>query len=109
MGTDTWQGVTANAVTVAYATEGRSGDRGSAPTFTQPELVAKKAHGFVAVSIEMMQDRSDIASELTTLFSEAKDTYEEGAVRCRCRHHGISRGRRARRCNTPRWPRPSTT
>jgi len=76
VGTDTWQGVTANAVTVAYAAEAAAATE-VGPTFTQPELVAKKAHGFVAVSIEMMQDRADIGAELTTLFAEAKDTYEE--------------------------------
>jgi HK97 family phage major capsid protein/HK97 family phage prohead protease len=77
VGTDTWHGVTANAVTVAYVTEAAPATE-VGPTFTQNELIAKRAHGYVAVSMEMMQDRADIAGELAGLFAEAKDTYEEG-------------------------------
>jgi HK97 family phage major capsid protein len=75
-GTDTWRGVTSTAVTVAYALEAAATTEG-APTLAQPELIVKRAQGFATVSYEIMQDRADLGSELSRLFAEAKDTYEE--------------------------------
>lgn len=76
VGTDTWQALTATAITAAYATEAAAATE-QGPTFARPSYIAKRAHAFVTVSYEMAQDRPDIAAELTTLFSEAKDTLEE--------------------------------
>ena len=75
-GTDTWRGVTSTAVTVGYALEAAATTEG-APTLAQPELIVKRAQGFATVSYEIMQDRADLGSELSRLFAEAKDTYEE--------------------------------
>ena len=75
-GTDTWQALTANAITAAYATEAAAATE-QGPTFTKPEYVVKRAHAFVTASYEMAQDRADLASELGVLFQEAKDTLEE--------------------------------
>jgi len=76
VGTDTWRALTATAIAASYATEAAAATE-QGPTFARPEYIAKRAHTFVTVSYEMMQDRPDIAAELTTLFSEAKDTLEE--------------------------------
>src|SRR3990167_7675702 len=77
-GTDTWQALTATAITAAWATEAAAATE-QGPTFVKPEYVAKRAHAFVTASYEMVQDRSDLASELGTLFSEAKDNLEENS------------------------------
>lgn len=76
VGTDTWQALTATAITAAYAAEADAATE-QGPTFARPEYIAKRAHAFVTVSYEMAQDRPDIAAELSTLFGEAKDTLEE--------------------------------
>jgi len=75
-GTDTWQALTATAITAVYATEAAAATE-QGPTFARPEFIAKRAHAFVTVSYEMMQDRPGLAGELTTLFAEARDTLEE--------------------------------
>jgi HK97 family phage major capsid protein len=75
-GTDTWQALTATAITAAYATEGAAANE-QGPTFARPEFIVKRAQAFVTASYEMMQDRSDLAAELGTLFGEAKDNLEE--------------------------------
>jgi len=76
VGTDTWQAVTAGAVTAAYALEAAAATE-QGPTFTQPAFVAKRAHVAITASYEMLADRSDLASEMAVLISEAKDTLEE--------------------------------
>lgn len=76
VGTDTWQALTATAITAAYATEAAAATE-QGPTFARPEYVAKRAHAFVTASYEMMQDRPGLAAELGSLFGEAKDNLEE--------------------------------
>lgn len=76
VGTDTWQAITANAITAAYALEAAAADE-QGPTFTQPAYVVKRAHAAVTASYEVLSDRSDLASELAVLIGEAKDTLEE--------------------------------
>jgi HK97 family phage major capsid protein len=78
-GTDTWQALTATAVTAAYGTEAVTADE-QGPTFARPEFIVHRAFAFVTASYEMMQDRSDLAAELGTLFSEAKDNVEENKM-----------------------------
>jgi HK97 family phage major capsid protein len=75
-GTDTWQALTATAITAAYALEAAAATE-QGPTFARPEYIAKRAHAFVTASYEMAQDRADLPSELGTLFGEAKDNLEE--------------------------------
>ena len=43
----------------------------------EPTYTVQTASAFATLSIETMQDRPDITGELTSLFSEAKDTLEE--------------------------------
>lgn len=76
VGTDTWQALTATAITAAYATEAAAATE-QGPTFARPEYVAKRAHAFVTASYEMAQDRPGLPAELGRLFGEAKDTLEE--------------------------------
>lgn len=76
VGTDTWQALTANAITAAYATEAAAATE-QGPTFTRPEFIAKRAHAFVTVSYEMAQDRPSLPADLGKLFGEARDTLEE--------------------------------
>jgi HK97 family phage major capsid protein len=75
-GTDTWQALTATAITAAYALEAAAATE-QGPTFARPEFIVKRAHAFVTASYEMAQDRSDLAAELGTLFGEARDNLEE--------------------------------
>lgn len=71
-----WRTVTVGAATAAYATEAAAATE-QGPTFGQPTYTVQRAHAFATVSIETMEDRSDIAGELTAVFAEAKDTLEE--------------------------------
>jgi HK97 family phage major capsid protein len=76
VGTDTWQALSATAITAAYALEAAVVNE-QGPTFTRPEYIVKRAQAFVSASYEMMQDRADLAAELGVLFQEAKDNVEE--------------------------------
>jgi HK97 family phage major capsid protein/HK97 family phage prohead protease len=76
VGTDTWQALTATAITAAYATEAAAATE-QGPTFARPEFIAKRAHAFVTVSYEMAQDRPSLPGDLGTLFGEAKDNLED--------------------------------
>lgn len=75
-GTDTYQALTATAITAAYAAEAAAATE-QGPTFARPEFIAKRVHAYVTASYEMMQDRPGLPAELGTLFGEAKDTLEE--------------------------------
>lgn len=78
VGTDTWHGVTSTAVTAVRATEALASVN-SSPTFAQPEVIVKRVQSLVVFSNEMEQDRPDLASEMASLFAEAKDTEEENS------------------------------
>jgi len=71
-----WRTVTVGAITAGYGTEGLAASEGG-PTFGQPSYTVQKAQAFATVSIETLEDRPDITSELTAAFAEAKDTEEE--------------------------------
>lgn len=71
-----WRTVTVGAITAGYGTEGLAASEGG-PTFGQPTYTVQKAQAFATVSIETLQDRSDITSELTSVFAEGKATEEE--------------------------------
>ena len=78
VGTDTWQGVTATAVTAVRALEAAAATD-SSPTFAQPSVIVKRVQSTVVYSIEMGQDRPDIGVEMAKLIAEAKDTEEEAS------------------------------
>jgi HK97 family phage major capsid protein len=76
VGTDTWNAVTATAVTATRTTEAAAATE-QGPTFAQPQYIVTRAQGQITASFEMFQDRADLASELATLIAEAKDNEEE--------------------------------
>lgn len=78
VGTDTWQALTATAITAAWAAEAAAATE-QGPTFARPEFVAKRGHAYVTASYEMVQDRPGLPAELGQLFGEAKDTLEENS------------------------------
>jgi len=78
VGTDTWQALTATAITAAWALEAAASDQ-QGPTFARPEFIAKRAPAFVTASYEMAQDRPSLDAELGVLFGEAKDNLEENS------------------------------
>jgi HK97 family phage major capsid protein/HK97 family phage prohead protease len=71
-----WRTVTVGAVTSAYVTEAAAATE-QGPTFGQPTYTVQRGHAFATVSIETLQDRPDIGSELSSVFAESKATYEE--------------------------------
>jgi HK97 family phage major capsid protein/HK97 family phage prohead protease len=71
-----WLQATVGAITAAYGAEAATTSEGG-PTFDRPSYTVQTARAFATVSIEAMEDRPDITDELTSLFSEAKDTLEE--------------------------------
>jgi HK97 family phage major capsid protein/HK97 family phage prohead protease len=71
-----WRTVTVGAITVSYGLEASPATEGG-PTFGQPTYTVQTCKGFATLSIETMQDRPDIGEELTKVFAESKDTYEE--------------------------------
>jgi HK97 family phage major capsid protein len=68
--------VTVANVTSAYVAEPTAATE-QGPTFGQPSFTVYRAHAFATVSFETLQDRPDIAPELTAVFAESKATYEE--------------------------------
>lgn len=76
VGTDTFHGATAAAVTIARAAEAAATTEGGG-AIGQIELIASRVQAAVTASIELFQDRPDLASEIASLISEAKDTEEE--------------------------------
>jgi HK97 family phage major capsid protein len=78
VGTDTWQALTATAITAAWASEAAAATE-QGPTFARPEFIAKRGHAYVTASYEMVQDRPGLPAELGQLFGEAKDTLEENS------------------------------
>ena len=76
VGTDTYNGATTAAVTIARAAEAAAAVEGGG-AIGQISAIVGKVHGFVTVSVELLQDRPDITTELASLIAEAKDTEEE--------------------------------
>ncbi len=75
-GGNNWRTVTVGAITSAYATEAGAASE-NAPSFGQPTYTVVRAQAFATLSIETLEDRSDITQELTSVFAESKDTLEE--------------------------------
>lgn len=71
-----WRAVTVGNIAMAYGTEGAAQVEGG-PTFAQPSYTVQTGSGFVTLSIEAMEDRPDITSELSSVLAEGKATLEE--------------------------------
>lgn len=78
VGTDTYNGPTAAAFTVARAAEAAAAVEGPG-AIGQISAIVGKVHGFGGLSLELLSDRPDIVSELASLIAEAKDTEEESS------------------------------
>lgn len=75
---DVWNGVSAGAVTWSWAAEAAEASDNS-PTFGQPSVPVYKADGFVPISIEALEDESNVTSEVASLLAFGKDTLEAAA------------------------------
>ncbi len=71
-----WLQPTVGNIAAAYGTEASAATEGG-PTFGQPSFQVQTAKAFATLSVETLEDRPDITSELASLFGEAKDTLEE--------------------------------
>jgi HK97 family phage major capsid protein/HK97 family phage prohead protease len=78
VGTDTWNALTATAVTATRTTEAAPAIE-QGPTFAQPQYIVKRVQAQITYSLEMGQDRPDLSSEMAVLISEAKDNEEEAS------------------------------
>lgn len=75
---DTWRGVSSAGVSASWDSEAIEVSE-DGPTLAQPTVVAHKAQAFVSFSVELEGDWVGIASELSMMFADAKDTLEEAA------------------------------
>jgi HK97 family phage major capsid protein len=72
---DTWRGVTSAGITASWDSEAiQVSDDG--PTLGQATVVSHKAAAFVPFSVEIEGDWAGLATEMSMLFAEAKDTLE---------------------------------
>jgi HK97 family phage major capsid protein/HK97 family phage prohead protease len=78
VGTDTWNALTATAITATRTTEAAASTE-QGPTFAQPQYIVKRIHAMVSASIEMLQDRPNLPQEISGLIQEAKDNEEEAS------------------------------
>jgi HK97 family phage major capsid protein len=75
---DTWRGVTSAGITASWDSETiEVSDDG--PAVGQAAVVSHKAAAFVPFSVEIEGDWGGLASEMATLFAEAKDVLETAA------------------------------
>ena len=72
---DTFNGVTAGAVTAAYQAEATP-TTDSSPTLGQIVISTERASSFIPFSIEIGQDWGSLQSEMARLLSDAKDVLE---------------------------------
>ena len=78
VGSDTYNGATVGAFTVTRSAEATPPGEGMADdSFAQVTATVCETKGFAGLSRSIIEDRSDIVSELSALISEAKDTEEE--------------------------------
>lgn len=72
---NTWNGISSAGITASYDAEAAEvGD--DAPTIAQPSANVEKAQAFVPFSIEIGEDWGSFQSEMSRLFSDAKDVLE---------------------------------
>jgi HK97 family phage major capsid protein len=74
-GANTWEGVTAGAITATYQVEGGTVSDNS-PVLTQPVATVQRCSAFVPYSFEIEGDWAALGSEMAQLFADAKDDVE---------------------------------
>lgn len=75
---DVWHGVSAGAVSWSWDAEGDEVSDDS-PTLAQPTVPVYKAAGFVPISIEALQDASNVTQEVGRLLAEGRSDLESVA------------------------------
>lgn len=75
---DTWNGVSAGAVSWSYDAEAAEVSDDT-PTFAQPSIPIYKAQGFVPISVEAFQDAANVTAEVGRLLAFGKDVLEANA------------------------------
>lgn len=75
---DTWRGVTSAGITASWDSETIEVSE-DGPTLGQATVVSHKASAFVPFSVEIEGDWTGLATEMSMLFAEAKDTLETAA------------------------------
>jgi len=76
VGGNKWVGVSATNIAAIYEAEAAAATE-AGPTIGQPTMTVQRASAFVSLSRETLQDKPDIASDLSVLIQEGKDTLEE--------------------------------
>lgn len=77
--TNVWHGVSAGAVTFAWAAEAAAASD-NAPTFAQPTVTCFKGQGFVPISIEALADEQNVAGAIGELLAAGRDNLEAPAL-----------------------------
>jgi HK97 family phage major capsid protein len=72
---DVWNGVSSTAVSWSFDAEGAEVSDDTT-TFAGPAITIYKAAGFVPISLEAMQDESNVAQEVGRLLAFGKDTLD---------------------------------
>lgn len=72
---DTWNGVSAGAVTWSFDAEAAEVSD-DAPTFGGPAITVRTARGFVPISLEARLDASNVTQEVGRLLAQGKDDLE---------------------------------
>jgi HK97 family phage major capsid protein len=75
---DTWRGVSSAGITASWDSEAVQVSE-DAPVLAQPTVTAWKAQAFVPFSVEIEGDWTGLATEMSVLFADAKDTLESTA------------------------------
>lgn len=70
-----WHGVSSSGVTAEWTSEAAEVTDAS-PTFSQPTITAIRADAYVAASREVVSSTDNLASEIATLFADARDRLE---------------------------------
>lgn len=73
-----WYGATAAQVTAAWTAEG-SAAPDNTPTLSQPNIPVYMAEAFIGVSFQAYEDIADLAGDVVSLFSDAKNNLEAAA------------------------------
>ncbi len=73
--TNEWRGVSAGAITAAYAAEGTEASDNT-PLLAQPVAIPERAQAFVPYSIEVGGDWNALSSEMAKLLQDSKDALE---------------------------------
>lgn len=75
---NTWKGVSAGQISASWSAEA-SAAPDAAPTVAQPTIPTFTADLFVPASMEAFEDIDNLAQDIATLFTDAKDNHEAQA------------------------------